>query len=367
MKKMTYNQQLEQEASVFAKKRWPACTGSIAWSCPSNIALIKYWGKRAVQIPMNPSLSMTLEEARTNTRIRFRYDPAIPGGDLVFRFESQEAPAFEKLIRETLARFRTYLPWLGQVTLEIDSGNSFPHSSGIASSASAMGALALCLTGMERVIGENPAGTLDLRKASFLARLGSGSACRSLFPGFALWGEAEGWEGSSDEFAIPVSSFHESFRQLRDTILIVESGQKKVSSSAGHALMEGNPFSSARFRQAGENLEVLGTILREGDWASFPGLVEEEALTLHAMMMTGKPGYLLMQPGTLSIIREVRAFRAETNARIAFTLDAGANVHLLYDGAEAERVEPFIASVLTPYCENGNRISDRMGSGPQQL
>lgn len=367
MKRMTYSHQLEQEAAVFSKKRWPACTGNVAWSCPSNIALIKYWGKRAVQIPMNPSLSMTIEEARTSTRIRFRYDPAMQGGNLVFRFESRQAPAFEKRIGETLARLRPYLPWLDQVALEIDSGNSFPHSSGIASSASAMGALALCLTGMERVIGENQAGTTDLQKASFLARLGSGSACRSLFPAFALWGAAEGWEGSCDEFAIPVSSFHESFRQLRDTILIVESGQKKVSSSAGHALMEGNPFSDARFRQARKNLDVLGRILQEGDWASFPGLVEEEALTLHAMMLTGKPGYLLMQPGTLSIIREVRDFRAETHARIAFTLDAGANVHLLYDGAEAEQIEPFIASVLTPYCENGHRIPDRMGSGPQQL
>jgi diphosphomevalonate decarboxylase len=147
----------------------------------------------------------------------------------------------------------------------------------------------------------------------------------------------------------------------------VESGQKQVSSSAGHALMERNPFAGVRFRQARENLTRLNHALQEGDWNSFLELVEEEALTLHAMMLTGRPGYLLMQPGTLSIIRKVRDFRADTGSRIAFTLDAGANVHLLYDGTEAERIEPFIGSDLAPHCEQERRIEDGMGKGPERL
>lgn len=367
MKKITYNQQLQMEATRFEKNLWPACAGSVGWSCPSNIALIKYWGKKEVQLPMNPSLSMTLEEASTRTHIRFRYHPEASGPELLFRFESRKAPAFEKRIQATLVQLRPYLPWLVHTSMEIDSENSFPHSSGIASSASAMGALALCLIDMERVISGSTDSNIDLQKASFLARLGSGSACRSLFPAFSLWGADGGWDGSSDEFAIPVTRYHPSFLQLRDTILIVESGQKQVSSSAGHALMERNPFSAVRFSQARENLSRLGAYLRAGDWESFLELVEEEALTLHAMMLTGRPGYLLMQPGTLSIIRKVRRFREETGARMAFTLDAGANVHLLYDGAEADRIEPFIGSDLAPNCENEMRISDRMGKGPERI
>lgn len=367
MKKMTYKQHLEMEAAGFETNQWSSCSGSAGWSCPSNIALIKYWGKKEEQLPMNPSLSMTLEEARTRTNIRFRYHPETTETELSFRFESRPAPAFEKRIRATLDQLQPYLPWLVHTSLDIDSENSFPHSSGIASSASAMGALALCLTDMERVICGITDSKIDLKKASFLARLGSGSASRSLFPAFSLWGADAGWDGSSDEFAIPVTGIHPSFLQLRDTILIVESGQKQVSSSAGHALMERNPFSGVRFYQARENLTRLGSSLQTGDWESFLELVEEEALTLHAMMLTGRPGYLLMQPGTLSIIHKVRRFREETGTRLAFTLDAGANVHLLFDGTETDRIEPFIESELGPLCENELRISDRMGKGPERI
>ncbi len=116
-----------------------------------------------------------------------------------------------------------------------------PHSSGIASSASAMGALALCLLSMEEQITGHPSSD-PMKKASFLARLGSGSASRSLHPGFALWGYSKAWPGSSDEFAIPVQGIHENFVAIRDSILIVDPGSKKLSSSAGHALMETNAF-----------------------------------------------------------------------------------------------------------------------------
>jgi diphosphomevalonate decarboxylase len=95
--------------------------------------------------------------------------------------------------------------------------------------------------------------------------------------------------------------------------------------------------------------------------------MEEEALSLHAMMMTSRPGYLLMQPATLSIIQRVRAFRNETGSRVGFTLDAGANVHLLYAKDDAEAVGRFIRSDLTPYCEDGKLIADRMGNGPEIL
>jgi diphosphomevalonate decarboxylase len=162
-----------------------------------------------------------------------------------------------------------------------------------------------------------------------------------------------------------VTRFHQSFRDARDTILIVESGEKKVSSTAGHALMESNPYAQIRFSQAGENLLVLKGALEAGDWDHFVALMEEEALSLHAMMLTGRPGYLLMQPGTLSIIHKVREFRKETGSRIGFTLDAGANVHLIYPNAEADTMDAFISSELISHCENGMLIRDRIGTGPE--
>jgi len=300
-------------------------------------------------------------------KIKYSYEPGQGRKLLRFRFEGREAPAFGQRINRYLEGLVSELPLLAHTHLEIDSENSFPHSSGIASSASAFGALALCLVQMEEEIR----GTLEedrfLQKASHLARLGSGSASRSIYPGFALWGNHEAWEDSSDEFAIPYRDFHRTFADLRDAILVVESGAKSVSSSAGHSLMETNPFARVRFDQARENLIRLSRAMGEGDWQGFIDLMEEEALSLHAMMMTGRPGYLLMQPGTLFILQGIRAFREETRCRLGFTLDAGANVHLLYAGEDAPRVEDFISSELLRHCEDGRFIADQLGEGPQKL
>lgn len=341
-------------------------SGTIGWACPSNIALVKYWGKKPGQIPMNPSLSMTLQEASTTTNINYTCEPGKNKKNLRFRFEGKESPAFEERIRKFLELAEPHLPLLSHTRLEIDSGNSFPHSSGIASSASSMGALALCLVQMEEEVLGPMDRDLFFQKASFIARLGSGSASRSIYPHYALWGRSDRWELSSDEYAIPVKDLDKSYLDIRDSILVVESAPKKISSSAGHKSMETNPFAKARYVQARDNLDRLHTAMKEGDWQGFITVVEEEALTLHAMMMTGRPGYMLMQPGTLSILQTIREYRKATGYRLGFTLDAGASVHLLYAGADAGEVESFISSELVRYCENGRVIRDRTGQGPNE-
>ena len=341
--------------------------GYVGWSCPSNIALIKYWGKRSVQLPLNPSLSMTLKKARTMTRLEFDYHPNNHNPSVHFRFEGNDAPAFEDRIIKFIKSIDSHIPALAHTTLRIESENTFPHSSGIASSASSMGALAMCLVQMEEKIKGPLAPGKLLEKASIIARLGSGSASRSIYPNFVVWGATDDWVGSSDEYALPVTDYHEDYNQLRDTILIVESGQKKVSSSVGHSLMDTNPFSKSRIIQARQNLSTLKTVLTEGDWDGFIALIELEALTLHAMMMTGQPGYVLMLPGTLSIIEKVREFRNDTGCRIGFTLDAGANVHLLYASGDADKVNGFINAELVTFCEEGRMIMDQMGKGPAAL
>jgi diphosphomevalonate decarboxylase len=102
----------------------------------------------------------------------------------------------------------------------------------------------------------------------------------------------------------------------------------------------------------------------EGDWKGFIAILEEEALSLHAMMMTSRPGYVLMKPGTLSILQAIREYREETGDRLGFTLDAGANVHLLYAEADTPQVESYITSELIKYCEDDRIIWDQIGQGP---
>ena len=211
MTERTYHTELQSEAASFKPHSGGVITGTAAWSCPSNIAIVKYWGKREVQLPMNPSLSITLREAVTRTHLEYRFNPEIRKPGLTFRFGGREAPGFGQRTRIFLERITPFMPWLRHTVLRIDSENTFPHSSGIASSASAMGALAICLVAAEASIvrPEASGDLLDdpgvLKKASFLARLGSGSASRSLFPGLALWGKSDVWPGASDEYAIPAT------------------------------------------------------------------------------------------------------------------------------------------------------------------
>ena len=252
--------------------------------------------------------------------------------------------------------------------MEIESSNSFPHSSGLASSASGMAALALCLMELERLA--NPEMPLEdfKQKASFLARLGSGSACRSIGGSLIQWGETPGLSGSSDLYGIPYPyEVHPNFNNFHDTILLVHKGQKTVSSSVGHGLMKGHPFADNRFQQAHENLKKLRPIFKEGDLESFIAIVESEALTLHAMMMTSQPYFILMLPNTLEIINRIWQFRKETGTAICFTLDAGANVHVLYPESEKAKCIQFIQNELVAYCENGHYICDRIGKGAQRI
>ncbi len=205
------------------------------------------------------------------------------------------------------------------------------------------------------------------KKASFLARLGSGSACRSINGELVIWGEHKNIINSSDLFGVPYpDKVHEIFRNYQDTILLVDKGSKQVSSSVGHNLMHGHPFAEERFRQAHENLDTLTNVFQNGDIDKFIEIVESEALTLHAMMMSSRPYFILMKPNTLEIINRIWEFRKETGLPVCFTLDAGANVHVLYPEKSKTKVFEFIKNELVAYCENEQYLCDRVGQGAKQ-
>jgi diphosphomevalonate decarboxylase len=335
------------------------------WMSPSNIALVKYWGKKEYQIPANPSLSFTLSEAYTITRISAELNKKGNGPEVSFIFEGEANHHFGTKVELFLKDLSPYLEYLPFVSLTIESGNNFPHSAGIASSASGMSALALSLVCIEQQLLINKLEDDEFfRKASFIARIGSGSACRSIYSGFSIWGEHPEFENSSDKYAVPiVFKPGNLFESIRDTILIVNHKPKKVSSRAGHQLMTGHPYAKARYDQAFSNLVKLKRSMIDNDWDSFVTVVENEALSLHAMMMTSNPGFVLMDPDTLKIIELIGFFRKEHKMKICFTLDAGPNVHLLYPAEEQEKVDS-ILDELKKYCFQGKFISDYMGTGP---
>ena len=339
--------------------------GKVGWASPSNIALVKYWGKKGKQLPQNPSISFTLSECCTETFVSFEKADRF---GFSFFFEGKENPVFGAKIEKFLMDNQAFSPFINQLNLKVESRNTFPHSSGIASSASSMSAFVMGLMEIEALLTGPSTGSGTLTKASYFSRLASGSASRSVYPKMALWGATPYYEGSSDEYAVSLENdIHPVFKTFHDTILIVSGETKSVSSRAGHALMEGNPYAMARYAKANENIKDLLTALKTGDLDTFINITESEALQLHALMMCSNPSYILMKPNTLNLINEIREFREETKIPLCFTLDAGPNVHLLYPESEAEKVEEFIKNELVNYCAEGRWIADRVGDGPKKL
>lgn len=369
--------------------------GSITWKTPSNIALVKYWGKQEPQIPENASISFTLDACFTLTTLEYKLKrELLPKNDsssefemlkqvqhdvskvaersrshnFEIYFEGKKKEDFKPKIATFFKRIEQYVPFLTEFEFVIKSENSFPHSSGIASSASGMGALALCVMSLEKEINPTMTDEYFNKKASFLARLGSGSACRSIEGPLIVWGNHPEIEGSSDLFGVQFPyKVHDNFKNYQDTILLVDEGEKQVSSTVGHNLMHNHPFAKQRFQQANSNISKISKVLQSGDLSAFIAIVESEALSLHSMMMTSNPYFILMKPNTLKIINEIWDFRTQTNSNICFTLDAGANVHVLFPGKEKETVNNFIKSNLIQFCQENHYICDSIGEGATSI
>jgi len=353
-------------ATYFIPSAYPNSTdsGSFAWTAPSNIALVKYWGKKENQIPANPSLSFTLNNCKTITSLAFAKKQNDGNFSFDLLFEGSPKEDFKPKIKKFLERIEPYLPFLKDYHFTIDTQNTFPHSSGIASSASGMAALAMNLMSLEKTLNPEMTDDYFYKKASFLARLGSGSACRSIKGSVVAWGEQQNIEGSSDLFGIEFPyGINAIFHNYQDTILLVDKGEKEVSSTLGHDLMHDHPYAETRFAQAHTNLDKLKAVFASGDLDEFIAIVESEALTLHAMMMTSMPYFILMKPNTLQIINAIWKFRKETKIPVCFTLDAGANVHVLYPENVRDTVLQFIKDKLVGYCQNEQYICDEIGKG----
>ncbi|WP_299046763.1 diphosphomevalonate decarboxylase [uncultured Polaribacter sp.] len=341
---------------------------SYTWQTPSNIALVKYWGKSNPQIPKNASISFTLNNCHTITTIDFSKKEKSESVDFDLFFEGKQKAEFKPKIADFFKRIQEYCPYILDYTMTIHSQNSFPHSSGIASSASGLSAIAMCLMSLEKEINPNLAKEFINKKASFLARLGSGSASRSVEGPLVVWGTHPEIEGSSDLFGVKFPlKVHSIFKNYQDIILLVDKGEKQVSSTVGHNLMHNHPYAENRFFQANENLTKMATILQGGDIKEFINLVESEALTLHAMMLTSNPYFILMKPNTLKVIQKIWNYREENNSNICFTLDAGANVHVLFPEHEKEAVNEFVKKELAVYCQKNQYICDNVGLGAKEI
>ena len=322
------------------------------WESPSNIAFVKYWGKIGHQIPANPSYSMTLKNCVTKTSLHVTPASALK---VDLYLEDRPEPKFAQKIQTYLEGLS--LPALSKLHFEVRTSNSFPHGAGIASSASGLSAFVLGLTEYIHQGLELPLDSVFYERAGHLSRLASGSACRSLYGGFTSWGD------HSNFFATP-ETVHPTLAKLKDAVVVVSCKEKAVSSRAGHDRMKEHFFAEARFTQAKANYKNLKLAMNSGDFSQVGLILENEALSLHAMMMTAPEAFTLLRPESLGAMEMVRAFRMDSKIPVYFTLDAGPNLHLIYRPEDGVKVETFIRHELSRFSESV--IFDEVGSGPRR-
>jgi diphosphomevalonate decarboxylase len=286
-----------------------------------NIAFIKYWGKtdQALNLPANRSVSMNLAALTTVTTVEFR--PGLRVDAVAIDDRPAVGRSFER-VTEHLDRVRS----LAGITAKasVASRSDFPAGTGLASSSSAFAALSLAAT---RAAGLD----LDEPALSRLARLGSGSACRSVPAGFCLW------EGDSDETSYAHQVVPRRHWDLVDVIAVVAYRHKTVSSQDGHALAATSPLHQARLAAVPGWLQAVLEGIRNRDLAAMGPSIEADALAMHGVMMTSVPSLLYWTPGTVSVLQAVRLWRRQ-GLGVWFTLDAGPNVHCLCESADAEEV-----------------------------
>lgn len=305
-----------------------------------NIAFIKYWGNRDphLRLPSNGSISMNLGGLYARTQVTF--DPSLCCDD-VLRINGQVES--EAALRR-VSRFLDVVREMAGVKrfARVVSENNFPMGAGIASSAAAFAALALAAT---RAIG------LELSEVelSRLARLGSGSACRSIPGGFVEW---QVGDGDADSYAFSIAP--PEHWDLVDCVAVLKTGHKPVGSTEGHALADTSPLQAARLADTPRRLAVCREAIRGRDFAALAEIIEMDSNLMHAVMMTSQPPLFYWEPGSLEIMKSVKAWR-KAGLACAYTLDAGPNVHVLCESGAAEQVSrrlleiPGIRQVLTAH------------------
>ena len=278
----------------------------------SNIALSKYWGKRdaALNLPIHSSLSVSLGTLGTQTKIRLAdSDSVCLNGNAVDLTDGFAIRTLE---------FLKLFPMVG-THFEVRTENNIPTAAGLASSASGFAALVMAL--------DDLAGwALDKKQLSMLARLGSGSAARSIFNGFVQWNGGTAADGL-DSFAEPLSN---DWKAFRIGILELSKARKPVGSRDGmNRTVETSELYKSWPAQANRDLATIRSAIESQDFPTLGKTAEQNALSMHATMMSAWPPLIYLQPESMEMIHKVQRVRAD-GLEVYLTIDAGPNIKLLF-------------------------------------
>jgi len=289
---------------------------------PSNIAFIKYWGKKdeVLRLPENGSISMNLSGLQTITTVEF--SPEYKNDSIEIN-STQEISEGNRVVTH-LNRVRT----LARISefAKVVSKNNFPIGTGLSSSASGFAALT--------VAAASAAGLhLNEKELSILARQGSGSACRSIPNGFVEW-----LDGDTSESSYAHSISAAEHWDLVDVIAVVSEKRKDVPTSEGQKLIGTSPFFSIRKTHIQEKIDKIKKLLAKKNFPEFGELIEAEALELHAIMITSNPSLIYWTPGTLLIMKLIKTWRKE-GIPVYFTINTGQDIHLICQKDSMDKVK----------------------------
>ncbi len=286
---------------------------------PSNIALIKYMGKKDPKnnLPANPSLSYTLNKLKTKVSIELTQSES----DIWQPLIDSDMPNDIHLSAKAQIRFLKHLEFLKDLykvkqSFIVKSNNNFPQSCGIASSASSFAALTKCaLDALTDITGnEKP----SISQQANLSRQGSGSSCRSFFMPWAIWDEDN------------VKSIDLPYQELHHEVIIINKDPKQISSSNAHQLVQNSAAYNGRDKRAHNNLQALIKALSAQDWRSSYEICWEEFQDMHNLFSTCGESFSYITASTKSILNKLQdLWRVENDGPI-ITMDAGPNIHLLY-------------------------------------
>lgn len=279
---------------------------------PSNIAFIKYWGKKdeKLRLPANGSISVNLSNLTTTTTVEIRKDLK---EDKVIINGREDYKKAERVIKH-LDKVRK----IAKISLKakVVSQNNFPTASGLASSASGFAALTFAST---KAAGLN----LSEKELSILARQGSGSACRSIPDGFSEW-----LDGDINKTSYAVSIYPPNYWNLVFVIVLSGNEEKTVLTTEGMKRMQSNPFYSIRLSHLKNKIKLVKKFLKEKDFINLGEIIESEALELHAMALTSSPPIIYWQPNTIKTMKLVQQIR-KSYFPTYFTIDSGPHVCII--------------------------------------
>ena len=282
---------------------------------PSNIAFIKYWGKKDedLKIPENGSISMNLSNLLTTTTVEF--DP---------KYEKDLITVNSKSNDQEESRIIKHLDFIRKkanifLKAKVVSNNNFPDGTGLSSSASGFAALTLAAT---KATGLN----LSEKELSILARQGSGSACRSIPDGFVEWVG----EGAK-------SLYPPDYWGIIDVVAIISQDKKETSSTDGQKIASSSPFFQIRFNNINEKILRLKKALEVKNFTEFGRIIENEALELHAIMLTSTPSLIYWQPETIKLMKLVKKWKSE-GLEVFFTVNTGQDIHLIIEEKNTKKL-----------------------------